>query len=107
MQPVQEPSGDDLARELHGLDDAQVADLVAAGFVNANADVKTKTIPRIVRDNVCTLFNLVNVILAIAVFWTGSYRNLLFMLVILSNVGIGIFQEVRSKLTVDKLSVIT
>ena len=67
----------------------------------------TRSIPRIVRDNICTLFNLVNIVLAIAIFWTGSYRNLLFMAIIICNIAIGIYQEVRSKLTIDRLSVIT
>ena len=90
-----------------GLSSAEVSARVAAGEVNINADVRTRTIPRIVRDNICTLFNLVNIILAVAIFWTGSYRNLLFMAIILCNIGIGIFQEVRSKLTIDRLSVIS
>ena len=90
-----------------GLTSAQVRERVAAGKVNADADVKTKTIPEIFRDNICTLFNLVNIIIAAAIFWTGAYRNLLFMGVILCNIVIGIYQEIRSKITIDKLSVIT
>lgn len=90
-----------------GLTTAEVHERIAAGQVNENADVHTRSIPRIVRDNICTLFNLVNIILAIAIFWTGSYRNLLFMSIIICNIVIGIYQEVRSKLTIDRLSVIT
>lgn len=90
-----------------GLSAAQVRERIAAGKVNADADVKTKTIPEIFRDNICTLFNLVNIIIAAAIFWTGAYRNLLFMGVILCNIVIGIYQEIRSKMTIDKLSVIT
>ncbi|MGI6031947.1 MAG: HAD-IC family P-type ATPase [Coriobacteriales bacterium] len=92
---------------VQGLSSAEVAARVAAGKVNVNADVKTRTIAQIVRDNVCTLFNLVNIVLAAAIFWTGSYRNLLFMVIIICNIAIGIFQEVRSKLTIDRLSVLT
>lgn len=90
-----------------GLSTAQVRQRVSDGKVNADADVKTRTIPRIFRDNICTLFNFVNIVLAIAIFWTGSYRNLLFLAIIICNVVIGIFQEVRSKLTIDRLSVVT
>lgn len=93
--------------DIRGLTNAEVAQRVSEGKVNENADIKTRTIPRIFRDNICTLFNLVNVILAVAIFWTGSYRNLVFLAIILCNVVIGIFQEVRSKLTIDRLSVIT
>ena len=92
---------------LSGLSSAQVAERVAAGKVNANNDVKTRSYARILRDNLCTLFNFVNLVLAIAIFFTGSYQNLLFMVIILANLVIGIFQEVRAKIMVDRLSVIT
>lgn len=97
----------DIAQGIEGLSSQQVAEAIAAGQVNESKDVRTRSIPVIVRDNICTLFNLVNIILAVAIFWTGSYRNLVFMAIVLCNVTIGIFQEVRSKLTIDRLSVIT
>ncbi|MBS7406171.1 MAG: hypothetical protein KIG15_00780, partial [Coriobacteriales bacterium] len=84
-----------------GLSAQQVRERVAAGKVNANADVRTKSIAQIVRDNICTLFNLVNVIIAAAISWTGAYANMLFMGVILCNIAIGVFQEIRSKRTID------
>ena len=94
-------------RTLGGLSADEVRQRVAAGQVNENADVRTRSIPEIFRDNICTLFNLVNLVLAIAIFWTGEYRNLLFMAIIVCNIAIGIIQEVRSKLTLDRLSVVT
>ena len=93
--------------DLNGLSTAQVAERMAAGKVNVNADVKSRSLGRIFRDNLCTLFNFVNIVLAIAIFLTGSYRNLLFMIIILANLIIGIVQEIRAKMMVDKLSVIT
>ena len=95
------------SQPIQGLSTAEVNERIAAGKINENADVHTRSIPRIVRDNICKLFNLVNIVLAIAIFWTGSYRNLLFMAIIICNIAIGIYQEVRSKLTIDRLSVIT
>ncbi len=97
----------DEGEKLEGLTSAQVAERVAAGKVNAAADVRTRSIPRILRDNLCTLFNFVNIVLAAAVFWTGSYQNLMFMVIIVANLVIGIFQEVRAKLMVDRMSVLT
>ncbi len=98
---------EDAQTQLVGLTQQEVDERVAAGKFNADADVKTKTIPRIFRDNICTFFNLVNLILAILIAWTGSYRNLLFLLIIIGNIIIGIFQEIRSKQTIDRLSVMT
>lgn len=93
--------------KLTGLSTAEVLQRVQEGKVNADADVHTRSISRIILDNICTLFNAVNLVLAIAIFWTGSYRNLLFFAVVIFNVAIGIYQEIKSKLTIDKLSVLT
>ena len=89
-----------------GLTSQEVAERVASGDVNADVGAKTRSVSEIVRDNVCTLFNLVNVILAAFVFVTGSFKNMLFMMVIVINTIIGIVQEIRSKRTTDKLSII-
>lgn len=66
----------------------------------------TKTYKEIFRDNIATLFNLINAILAALIIYVGSYRNLLFLGVALSNLVIGIVQEIRAKRTLDKLSLI-
>ena len=85
-----------MAEEPRGLTAAEVAERVARGDVNADVDVKTRSVRQIVRENVCTLFNAINVILAVFVLFTGSYKNMLFMIVIVCNVIIGIVQEIRS-----------
>ncbi len=92
---------------LVGLTDEEVAERVAAGKVNANADVKTKSVSQIVREHTMTFFNAVNLCLAILVIITGEYRNMLFMGVVLSNLVIGIVQELRAKRMVDRLTIIT
>ncbi len=93
--------------KLTGLTSQEVSERIQVGKVNADADVRTRSIPRIILDNICTLFNAVNLVLALAILWTGSYRNLLFFGVVIFNVAIGIVQEIKSKLTIDKLSVLT
>ena len=95
-----------MAEEPRGLTAAEVAERVARGDVNADVDVKTRSVRQIVRENVCTLFNAINVILAVFVLFTGSYKNMLFMIVIVCNVIIGIVQEIRSKITTDRLSIV-
>ena len=80
---------------------------IKRGQNNGSFNVKTKSVAQIFRDNIFTLFNLINVILAVFVALTGSYRNMLFMGVILANIAIGIFQEIRSKRTIDRLSLIS
>ena len=58
-----------------------------------DAGVHTRSVRQIVRENTLTLFNAINVILAVFVLVTGSYKNMLFMVVIVCNTAIGIVQE--------------
>jgi cation-transporting ATPase E len=99
-------SASDANKKLEGLSQSQVDERVRAGQVNVDSMLKTRSVSDIVRDNICTLFNLVNVILAALVFVTGSYKNMLFLFIIVINVVIGIVQEIRSKITTDKLSIV-
>jgi len=89
-----------------GLTDEQVAKRISQGAYNKESNLRSKSVGRILRDNVCTLFNFINLILAIAVFLVGSYKNMLFMLLVLINALIGTFQEIRAKRTIDKLSIV-
>ena len=95
-----------MEEELRGLDSSDVAARIARGEVNVDASVKTRSIKQIVVSNICTLFNAINLILASFVLITGSYKNMLFMIVIVLNTAIGIIQEIRSKRTTDRLSII-
>lgn len=90
-----------------GLSRQQVEQRAAQGLVNRHTEVPTKTIPQIIKGNVFTLFNLINAILAVLVLMVGSYKNVLFMGVIICNTLIGTFQEIRAKKTIDKLSLIS
>ena len=90
-----------------GLSDSEVAERVAQGLTNANTDVKTKSVGQIVAEHALTLFNGVNLALAILVLLTGQYRNMLFMCVVGANLVIGVTQEIRAKRMVDKLTILT
>lgn len=92
---------------LRGLTAAEVAQRVAEGRVNRDTDVKTKSVAQIVATHACTLFNAVNVAMASLIFFTGEYRNLLFLTIVGANLFIGVFQEIRSKRIVDKLTIMT
>lgn len=90
-----------------GLTREQAAEKTARGENAGDASVRSKSVGRIFADNIFTLFNLINVIIAVLVFLVGAYRNMLFMGVIICNIAIGIFQEIRSKRTIDRLSLIS
>ena len=62
---------------------------------------------QIIKDNLFTLFNLVNTILAICIAIVGSWKNGLFFLVVIWNFLTGCIQEIRAKKTIDKLSLLS
>ena len=92
---------------LGGLTDAEVAERVAEGRTNANTDVRTKSVAQILSEHTFTLFNGVNLALALLVLLTGQYRNMLFMCVVAANLLIGVAQEIRAKRMVDRLTILT
>lgn len=89
-----------------GLTQEQVESRRQRGLVNGTDEIKTKSIGQIVLGNVVTPFNILNVILASLIVMVGSYKNLLFMGVIICNTLIGTIQEVRAKKTIDRLKLI-
>ncbi len=97
----------ELNTKLSGLTNEEVAQRIKDGKVNTVTTVKTKSIKRIFYDNICTLFNLINVILFVMLLLVGSYKNLLFIGVVFINTIIGIVQEIRSKKSVDSLTILT
>ena len=89
-----------------GLTSQQVATQVQKGLTNVQIKKLSRPIPKILADNLFTLFNLLNLIIAILIFWTGSYRNLFFLGPVIANIIIGSYQEIRAKITVDKISLV-
>ncbi|QWQ38714.1 HAD-IC family P-type ATPase [Gemella sp. zg-570] len=66
-----------------------------------------KTTKEIIFSNVFTFFNGMILVLAFFVATTLRFENLLFVLVIVINTVIGIYQEVKSKNALEKLSLIS
>ncbi len=88
----------------------EVSRRVAAGKVNGRQDLQTKSIWKIVRDNLFTLFNGVNILLAVLILAMSrgaKWNDVLFMGIVFFNLFVGIFQEIRAKKTIEKLSLIS
>ena len=89
-----------------GLNENEVAARVNAGLVN-KADISTdKSVKEIIRSNTLTYFNLIFFIIAGLLCVVGSFRNLTFLPVVIGNSLIGIFQEIRAKKTLEKMSIL-
>ncbi len=89
-----------------GLTELEVRERIQRGQVNTQVDPSTRTIAQIVKENVFTYFNLIFVVLALLLIMVGSFKNLTFMLIVIANTGVGIFQELKSKRTLDKLKLL-
>ena len=66
----------------------------------------TKTIPQILRDNLCTVFNLLNLMIAISLAAVGAWKNILFIFIILINTVVGIVQEIKAKHQIELLTLL-
>ena len=90
-----------------GLTSDQVQERIDKNLINTPIDNPSKTIKEIIISNTFTFFNLLNLILASLIILVRSYKNALFMGIIVSNTLIGIIQEIRAKKTIDKLSLVS
>lgn len=89
--------------KLTGLTEEQVAKRTREGKVNQTTKSPSDSIPKIILRSTLTIFNLVNLILAVLIILVGSYKNLLFLLVAIANTLISIINSIRAKKTIDKL----
>ena len=89
-----------------GLSTKQVEKLTLEGKVNVSVGKQSKTIGQIIAGNVFTYFNLIFAVFAVLLALVRSYNNMTFLPVIVSNMLIGIIQEIRAKKVLDKLTVV-
>ena len=101
-------------KTITGLSSREVQDRIDKGLINYNEEPKTKTVKDIVKSNVFTYFNFLNILLGSLVIISGiisgrilySLKNCLFVNVIFINTLISIGEEILAKKTIDKLSII-
>lgn len=95
-----------------GLSAGEVEKRIADGKINGEQTIRTKSVARILRENICTFFNFVFVILAVILLFVvpldaSGIGNFGFMILIVFNTLAGIVQGLRSKYTMDKLSLLS
>ena len=93
-------------KKVSGLTNREVEEKIALGKVNKINFETSESISTIIKKNIFTYFNVIFMILAILVTFAGAFRNLTFLIVVTINVLIGIFQQIRSKMVLDKLSLL-
>ena len=94
-------------KHILGLSNEEVLKRKEDGKVNYIPKAPSRTIWQIIRANLFTSFNAINLILAAIIILAGSPKNSLFVGVIVCNTLIGVAQELRAKETLEKLSVVS
>ena len=92
---------------LKGLSPDEVAAARARGAVNRSRARTSRSLASIISANVFTRFNAILSVLFVVILVFGSPRDALFGIVMVLNSAIGIVQEWRAKVTLDRLSIIT
>lgn len=92
----------------YGLSAEQVAERYSYKLSNVSTKKYSKSYLHIFVNNVCTFFNLLGLIVFVALICVGApLANFVFALVYIANLGIGIIQELRAKKCIDKLSIVS
>ena len=91
-----------------GLSASQVAERKAQGLVNKTGKKYSKTYRSIFFGNLCTFFNLLCLLAALALLVARApISQFMFVLIFLCNIIFSIFLEIRAKLKLDKLSILS
>ena len=94
-----------------GLTAEQVRERTEGGYLNITSKGGSTPYWRIIVSNVCTYINLVVLIVFIAMVLVvdiaSDWSKFLFAVIILVNTVIGIIQEVKAKMAIDKLRLVT
>ncbi len=91
-----------------GLNDLQVQERKEQGLVNFVKKKFSKSYLNIFVNNICSFFNLLGLICFVALIATGApLSQFVFVFFYVTNITIGIVQEIRAKKCVDKLSLVS
>ena len=95
-----------MEEKLSGLSACEVMERRESGQGGNRTGQITKSKGKVIQDNLFTLFNFLNFLIAGVLFAVGAYSNMLFIGIIILNIIIGIAQELKAKKLVDELSIL-
>lgn len=90
-----------------GLPDEIVEKRVLDNLVNETKKGSTKSRKRIIFSNIFTFFNILTLSIAIWLMTVQAWTDLVFLVIVTANTVIGIYQELKAKKTIDKLSLLS
>ena len=92
---------------MEGLNKKDVEYRINNGLVNDEEIKNSRSLKEIILSNLLTLFNFIHLVLFILVLTTGSIQNTTFVVAIIFNMLIGIYQEIKAKIIIDKLKIVS
>ena len=89
-----------------GLSSYQVNKRLEKNLINKAKVKLSYSYWKIIRKNVFTFFNILLLVIGIILIATNNWSSCIFLIILILNLGIGLFQDIRAKRAVDKLSLI-
>ncbi len=90
-----------------GLSEEQINERIEHHLINDTKIRTSNSYLTIIRKNIFTIFNLIWIVIAVALMCVGAWSDLVFLFVVIANTAIAIFQEIKSKNTVERLSMVS
>lgn len=90
-----------------GLTTDLVEERILDGLVNDNNTKTGKSIFQIIIGKIFTIFNIMIFLIAAALIFVGAYTDLVFLFIVIINISIGIYQEIKAKKMIDSLSLMS
>ena len=95
-----------MQKKIFGLSTAEVESRISQNQQNIYAGTNSKSTLEIIGDHIFTLFNFLNFSIAFFLALVGAFSSLLFILLVILNIILGIFQELGARRQLDKLDYI-
>ncbi len=90
-----------------GLSEEQINERIEHKLVNDTKIRTSNSYLSIIAKNVFTVFNMIWLVIAVALMCVNAWGDMIFIFVVIANTAISIFQEIKAKITVEKLSMVT
>jgi len=90
-----------------GLNSDQVKERIKQGLVNKTKQAIGKSYWEIILTNVLSFFNIVLFVIAGLMIYAERYNGLLFLFVLIPNIIIGLYQDIKARILLSKLRLVT
>ena len=91
---------------LHGLTSEEVNERKKNGLINKKEIKISTSFFKLILKNIFTFFNITLIIIGGILIFFGQYTSCVFLVILILNTGIGLFQDIRAKIASSQLSLV-